>query len=128
MGRISATTKQIINNYYDEKIKEYKEVLKIIEKSCIDYHIKCFNDDKEVVKVKELLKNINKKYETEFEIEFKRWKVNYEDDERYKKCIDDINKIRKERDTFLVTLDTFPKNSESYTKALCKLEKIIKGE
>lgn len=128
MGRISATTKQIINSYYDEKIKQYKEVLKVIEKSCIESCIESFNSDTNVKKVRKLLEDINKKYKRDFSIELKRYQVNYEDDERYKKCINDIEKIKKERDRFLLMLDIFPKNSKQYQGALIKLDNIIKGE
>lgn len=128
MGRLTGTTKSVIEEYYKTKIKEKEIERSNAEKEyCLEI-IEEFNKDSDVSKVKELLRKINKRYDADFDISLPRYKIKYENAPVYINKIEEIKQIKKERDELLVCLDYLPKNTKEYKNAIIKLNNIIKGE
>lgn len=128
MARLTAETKQIIRNFYKEKEKELRKSYDIYKQEFINYKIEEFENDLKVIEVKKLLNELSEKYNKKFEIYYSKYDVSYEESNNCKMIIDEINKIKRECDTLIVTLDYLPKNSEEYKEAYKKLNLILKGE
>lgn len=125
MSRITSVTKNIINNHYDEKIKELKNSYKIYEQQYKEYKIEEFNEDKNVIQAKELLEIINKSYNTDFDIKLYSYRIDGTKCNNCQIVLEKIKDINKERNELLVVLDNLPKNSREYKQALLKLKEII---
>ena len=128
MARLTGTTKTIINDYYKEIIRRKENERCDIEKNyCLEV-IEQFNQDSDVLKVRELLNILKERYNCEFDVSLPRYKIHYEVSPDYINKIEEIKQIKRERDELLVSLDYLPKNSKEYKQAVTKLNNIIKGE
>lgn len=125
MSRITSVTKTIINNYYEEKIKELRNSYKIYEQEYRNYKIEEFNEDKNVIQAKELLQIINKTYNTDFDIKLYSYRIDETKCNNCQMVLEKIKDIKKERDELLVVLENLPKNSKEYKQTLLKLKEII---
>lgn len=128
MGRVTGTTKSVIEEYYKTKIKEKEIERSNAEKEyCLEI-IENFNKDSDVVKAKEILNILKERYNCDFDISLSRYKIDYTVSPNYINKIEEIKQIKRERGELLVTLDYLPKNSKEYKQAVTKLNNIIKGE
>lgn len=130
MSRISSNTKEVINNYYNEKINELNKSLQIYREQYRDSKEEEFKNDINVQEVKSLFKIIESKFGNycRLSCDFVKYLVEYEETSNYKMLNEEIQKIKQERSQLFVVLENLPKNSKEYIKALKKLELIVKGE
>lgn len=125
MSRLITETKKIINEYYEEKIKELKKSYNIYKEQYINGKLEEFNNDKNVCEVRRLLNIINNEFECNLSIKLFDYSINYENSNNCKIVLEEINNIKKERAEFLVVLENLPKNSKEYKQAFNKLKSII---
>lgn len=125
MSRLSGETKNIIKEYYNEKIKELEKSYRFYKEEYINYKKEEFNNDKNVSEVRRLLDIINNEFETDYCINFHGYKVNYEDSNNCKMVLQEIGKIKKECNELLIILENLPKKSKEYKQAFNKLKTII---
>ena len=129
MGRITGSTKEIIRNYYKNKISILKEERNKEEEKYKEEFLNNFNNDKEVREINEKIEKLNLRFGFEFQkIYFPKWRIKTENCSEVYNINKEILSLENERDKIIMILECYPKQSEEYKKVLEIVGNMFKGE
>lgn len=130
MAKIDSATLNVIDNYYDDIIKNLQKLQLEIKDKVVTEFRNSFDKDEQVKEVFRLFGTIRKRYDVRLDLECKIY--TYADIDIYKKnkkwieAEIEIKKLRNERALLIAELECNPKNSAEYKEAFKRLQKLFK--
>lgn len=119
MAKIEIETKRLIGTYYDKLINEKQNNLEDEENKCIEDILNKFNNDSDVLAIRNLFSKLDKKYggdclKLSCDI-YKSWITPR--NEKILKIKQQIEELKKEKLKLFVILENNSKNSKAYKTA-----------
>lgn len=118
--------------HYSSLFKDLEDKRKQIEKDYEEQFVDNFENDKIVVKIKELFSELEHIYgKTNLDLRCKLYsywdsRKEFQKDKKWNELVEEIGKLRNERALLVAELECNPKNSVEYRKAYDRLQKLFK--